>query len=336
MSDTPKLRLSGPARAAIVMLALGEDVGGKLLAKMNEDEIREVSAAMARLGSVPAEVVEALCSAFVTDAGRISPVAGSPEVTERLLRKSISDERAAQILDEIRGPGGKTIWDKLAKVNESVLAAYLQQEHPQTIAVILSRLASEHAARILALFPDKLSVDVVERMLGMDGVPQSVIEDIERTLRADFTSILSAGAPRDPHNRLAEIFNGLDRQTEARLMSGLEERDAEAAARIKSLMFTFEDLARLAPTDVQTLLRAVDRETLPIAMRGASDKMREFFFSNLSERASKMLREEIEALGPVRVRDIDAAQLAITILAKELAASGEIEIGSGKEDDLVI
>ena len=258
------------------------------------------------------------------------------KVSSRASTAAISDERAAQILDEIRGPGGKTIWDKLAKVNESVLAAYLQQEHPQTIAVILSRLASEHAARILALFPDKLSVDVVERMLGMDGVPQSVIEDIERTLRADFTSILSAGAPRDPHNRLAEIFNGLDRQTEARLMSGLEERDAEAAARIKSLMFTFEDLARLAPTDVQTLLRAVDRETLPIAMRGASDKMREFFFSNLSERASKMLREEIEALGPVRVRDIDAAQLAITILAKELAASGEIEIGSGKEDDLVI
>jgi flagellar motor switch protein FliG len=158
---------------------------------------------------------------------------------------------------------------------------------------------------------------------------------VERTLRAEFMSNLARSTRRDAHEMMAEIFNNLDRQAEARFIAALEERNREAAERIKSLMFTFDDLARLTPMAVQTLLRSVDKSTLPLALKGASEKLRELFFSNLSERAGKMLREEIESLGPVKLREVDEAQASIVAQAKEMAAQGQIEIGEGKDEEMV-
>jgi flagellar motor switch protein FliG len=322
--------LSGPVRVAILVLALGEEQGAKLVGLLHEDEIREVSIAMAKLGPVKADIVEGLCSSFIENMGRSGTVAGSFETTERLLRAAMPPDRVEQIMEEIRGPAGKTIWDKLDNVNEINLANYLQ-----TIAVVLSRLKPDHAARVLAILPDTLPVEVIERMLSMDGVQKEILQDVEKTLRSDFMSSLGRSARRDPHEQMAEIFNALDRQAEARFMEALEVQNQDSAARIKSLMFTFEDLGRLAPSAMQIVLRQADQEKLPLALKGASEKIREFFFKNLSERAGKMLRENIEALGPVRLRDVDAAQASLVTLAKELAASGEIEIASGKDDDLL-
>ena len=327
--------LSGPAKVAVLMLALGEEQGGKLIAMLQDDEVREVSAAMAQLGTVKAETVEELCTDFAENIGRSSLIAGSFETTERLLLKSMPPDRVNRIMEEIRGPAGKTIWDKLGNVNEKVLAGYLKNEYPQTIAVILSRIKSDHAARVLAVLPEELAVDVIERMLTLEAVQKDIIEEIENTLRTDFMSSLGRRAGRDLHEQMADIFNSLDRQSEARFMAALEARDEGAAARIKALMFTFEDLLRLSPAAMQTLLRQADKEALPIALKGASEKLRDHFFKNLSERAGKMLRDDIEGLGPVRLRDVDAAQTALIMTTKELAASGEIEIASGKEDDLL-
>lgn len=328
--------LPGAARTAILMLALGEDQGGKLLALLKDDEIREVSRAMANLGTVRSEIVEQLCADFASRLNRAGSIAGSPEAAERLVRKTLSAERANQFLQDLHGPAGKTIWDKLGKVSESVLGDYLLQEHPQTAALVLSRVAADHAARVIARFPEALAIDIVERMLVMEGIQREAIDDVERTLKADFMANLASSTQRDPHEKLAEIFNAFDRGVEVRLIAGLEARNQNAAGRIKSLMFTFDDLTRLAPQDIQILLRAVEKEKLPLALKGASDKIRDLFFRNLSERAGKMLRDDIDALGPVRLRDVDAAQLAIVATAKDLAAQGEIEISSGKEDDLVI
>ncbi|MCF3947499.1 flagellar motor switch protein FliG [Acidiphilium sp. AL] len=335
MSDSID-HLHGAVRTAILMLALGEDQGGKLLALLKDDEIREVSRAMASLGTVRPETVEQLCADFAVRLNRTGSVAGSAEAAERLVRKTIPAERASQLLEDLHGPSGKTIWDKLGKVNESVLCDYLLQEHPQTAALVLSRVGAEHAARVIARFPESLALDIVERMLVMEGIQREAIDDVERTLKADFMANLASSSQRDPHQKLAEIFNAFDRGVEARLIAGLETRNQDAASRIKSLMFTFDDLTRLAPQDVQILLRAVEKEKLPLALKGASDKIRDLFLCNLSERAGKMLRDDIDALGPVRLRDVDAAQLAIVATAKELAAQGEIEIGSGKDDEFVI
>ena len=317
------------------MLALGEDQCGRLFSMMHEDEIKDISAAMAQLGAVRSEVVERLCADFAENLGSAGSLVGSFESTERLLNKALPRDRVAQIMEEIRGPAGRTMWDKLGNVNEDVLANYLKNEYPQTVAVVLSKVRADHAARVLTLLPDPFAMEVVMRMLRMESVQKEVLDGVERTLRAEFMSNLARSARRDAHEMMAEIFNNLDRAAETRFLAGLEERNRESAERIKSLMFTFDDLQRLTPQAMQTLLRSVEKDKLPIALKGASEKLSELFLSNMGERAGKMLRDDIAALGPVRLRDVDEAQSGIVALAKELAAQGQIEIGDNKEEDMV-
>jgi flagellar motor switch protein FliG len=327
--------VKGSQKAAILMLALGEDHCARLFSMMHEDEIKEISAAMAQLGAVKADTVERLCADFVETIGSSGNLIGSYESTEHLLMKALPRERVSQIMEEIRGPAGRTMWDKLGNVHEEVLANYLKNEYPQTVAVVLSKVRPDHAARVLALLPDAFAMEVVMRMLRMEAVQKEVLDGVERTLRSEFMSNLARSSRRDAHEMMADIFNNLDRQAETRFLTGLEERNRESAERIKSLMFTFDDLQRLSGSAVQTLLRSIEKDKLPVALKGASDKIKELFLSNLSERAAKMLREDMESLGPVRVRDVDEAQGAIVQLAKELAAQGQIEINNDKDDEVI-
>ncbi len=327
--------IAGPQRAAVLMLALGEEQAARLFSMMHEDEIKEISAAMAQLGPVRADTIERLCGEFAEQLGGAGNLVGSFENTERLLLKTLPRDRVTQIMEEIRGPAGRTMWDKLGNVHEAVLANYLKNEYPQTVAVVLSKVRADHAARVLAMLPDSFAMEVVMRMLRMESVQKDVLDGVEKTLRSEFMSNLARSSRRDAHEMMAEIFNNLDRQAEARFIAALEERNREAAERIKSLMFTFDDLQRLTPMAVQALLRVVEKEKLPLALKGASEKLRELFFKNLSERAGKMLREEIDALGPVKLRDVDEAQASIVALAKDMAAQGQIEIGESKDEELV-
>ena len=328
-------QISGLQKVAILMLALGQAQSAKLLGMMHEDEIKEVSTAMSLLGAVRSNVVEQLCAEFAEGLGTQGNVMGSYEATEQLLQQALPKERAQQIMEEIRGPAGRTMWDKLGNVNEAVLANYLKNEYPQTVAVVLSKVKADHAGRVLTLLPDSFAIEVVMRMLRMESVQREVLDGVEETLRSEFMSNLSRTSRRDSHEMMAEIFNSLDRQSESRFVSALEERNREAAERIKSLMFTFDDLQRLSPAHIQVLLRSVEKDKLPTALKGASDTLKQLFFNNLSERAGKMLREDMEALGPVKLRDVDEAQSAIISTAKDLAAQGQIEISEGGKDEMV-
>ena len=203
------------------------------------------------------------------------------------------------------------------------------------MAVVLSKIRPEHAARVLAILPDSFAMEVVMRMLRMESVQKDVLDGVEKTLRFEFMSNLARSTRRDSHEMMADIFNNLDRQAESRFISALEERNREAADRIKALMFTFDDLQRLTPAAIQVLLRAIEKDKLPLALKGASEKLRDMFFSNLSERAGKMLREDIANLGPVKLRDVDEAQATIVVMAKELAASGDIQISASKDDEMI-
>lgn len=327
--------MTGPQKAAALMLALGEDHCAKLFGLMHEEEIKDISVAMTRLGRVNADVIEALCQEFTHGMNGHSDLIGGVDATERLLGRVLPKERVAQIMEEIRGPAGRTMWDKLGNVNEAVLANYLKNEYPQTVAVVLSKVKPDHAARVLGMLPDGFAIEVVMRMLRMESVQRDVLDGVERTLRTEFMSNLARGTRRDAHEMMAEIFNNLDRQTEGRFVAALEERNRESAERIKALMFTFDDLNRLTPAHMQALLRAAPKEKLPLALKGASEVLRDLFFRNLSERAGKMLRDDMEALGPVKLRDVDEAQAAIVATAKELAAQGVIEITQGKNDEMV-
>jgi len=263
-------------------------------------------------------------------------VMGSFEQTQRLLSAFMPPDRVDGLMEEIRGPAGRTMWDKLGNVNEAVLANYLKNEYPQTVAVVLSKIKPDHASRVLTSLPEDFALECVQRMLRMEPVQRDILDKIEQTLRTEFMSNLARTSKRDSHELMADIFNSFDRQTEARFIGALEERNREAAERIRALMFVFEDLSKLDPGGVQTLLRAVDKDSLGLAMKGASESLREMFFSNMSERASKIMREDMESMGPVRLKDVDAAQTAMVQVAKDLAAKGEIMlVGQSGDDELI-
>jgi flagellar motor switch protein FliG len=329
-------RLSGMEKAATLMMALGNTYGADIWSQLSDEEVKELSTAMSNLGPIQAPQVEQLFVEFASQVSSIGSLHGSFENTERLLAQVLPKDRAAQVMEEIRGPAGRTMWDKLGNVNEHVLAAYLKNEYPQTVAVVLNKIKPEHAARVLAVLPDDFGMEVVTRMLRMEAVQRDVLDKVESTLRTEFMSNLARTSRRDSHETLAEIFNYLDRQSEDRFLSELEDRNPDSAEKIRGLMFTFEDLIRLDPGAIQTLLRNIDKSRLAVALKGASEKMRDLFFRNMSERAAKILREDMATMGPVRLRDVDEAQSAMVAVAKQLADNGDIMLADNKGDDELI
>ena len=328
-------KLTGPEKAAVILLTLGEE-HTKLWQMLDDDEIKEISQAMAGLGTVAANVVEDLLIEFVSGMSGSGSVMGTFDQTQRLLAAFMPADRVDGLMEEIRGPAGRTMWDKLGNVNEAVLANYLKNEYPQTVAVVLSKIKPEHAARVLTSLPEDFALECVQRMLRMEPVQREILDKIEQTLRVEFMSNLARTSKRDSHEMMADIFNAFDRQTESRFIGALEERNRESAERIRALMFVFEDLNKLDPGGVQTLLRAVEKDQLALALKGSSDTLREMFFSNMSERASKIMREDMESMGPVRLKDVDTAQMAMVQVAKDLAAKGEIMLaGSSADDELI-
>ena len=239
-------KLKGPERAAVLMLSLGERYGGKIFSMLDDDELREISTAVSSLGTIDAASVEELLLEFVSLMSGSGGLLGSYDVAERLLQQYLPKERVGGIMDDIRGPAGRNMWEKLAHVHEEVLANYLKNEYPQTVAVVMSKLrAGTRRARAGDPARRTSPLDVVNRMLKMEAVQKEVIDRVEETLRTEFMSNLSQTRRRDAHEVMAEIFNNFDRQTETRFLTALEEENPDAAERIKALMFTFDDLIKL-------------------------------------------------------------------------------------------
>lgn len=329
--------LLGPQKAAVLMLSLQETQAAKIFEMMDDEEIRSLSSYMATLGTVNASLVEELIKSFSDQLATTGSLIGTFESTERLLSKVMDSERVQQIMEEIRGPSGRTMWDKLGNVNEAVLANYLKNEYPQTVAVVLTKVKPSHAARVLSLLPENFAMEVVMRMLRMETVQKDILSHVENTLRTEFMTNLARSNRADSKGMMAEIFNSFDRSTENRFMAALEERTPDMAQQIKQLMFTFEDLQRLDPSGVQVLLRQVPKEQLIVALKGASEVIKDMFLTNMSERAAKMMRDDMAAMGPVRLRDVDEAQSNIVAIAKALADANEIILSSGADssDELV-
>jgi flagellar motor switch protein FliG len=328
--------LTGAEKSAILLLSLGEEHTAKIFEQLDEDEIMQISQTMSNLGKVSANVTERLFVEFAESMSSTSSLVGSLDSTERLLARVLGKDKVDNIMEEIRGPAGRTMWEKLSNVSEEILASYLQKEYPQTVAVVISKITPEHAARVLAKLPEGFAMEVIMRMLRMEAVQKEVLDDVEKTLRTEFMSNLARTNRRDSHEIMAEIFNNLERSVEGQFMGSLEERNPDAAEKIRSLMFTFEDLGKLDPGALQTIIRTADKEKIPLALKGASDAMKDLFFGNMSERAAKIMKEDIAAMGPVRLKDVEEAQQAIVATTKDLADRGEITIVSSKDDDELI
>ncbi len=319
------------------MLALDAEHSQVLFEMMDDEEIRDLSSAMSNLGSIDSSLVEQLFVEFADQLSSGGSLVGTYDTTERLLMQSLGDqEKVNEIMEEIRGPAGRTMWDKLGHVNEQVLANYLKNEYPQTVAVVLTKIKPDHAAKVLSELPENLAMEVIMRLLQMETVQKDVLDGVEQTLRSEFMTNLARGQRQDSHEQMANIFNHLDRSTEDRLMGALEERKRESAERIKNLMFTFEDLIRVDPAGIQVLLRQVEKDQLAMAMKGASDDMKDLIFKNMSERAGKMMQEDMEAMGPVRLKEVEEAQAGIVNTAKSLSDAGEIVVAGGGDDDELV
>ena len=326
---------TGVEKASIMMLALTEAQVAKLFGLLDHQEVMEISQTMAVLGRVEASVVEQLLVEF-----------GERLVRKWRRRRRLRRDREAVAARARPRPGrgdhagdpGPGRPDRLGQAGpcQRGRARLLPEERvPADRRGRPRRIEPAHAARVLAHLPDDFATEVVIRMLRMEVVQSEIVADVERTLRTEFMSNLARSNRRDNHELMAEIFNYFDRATEARFIAALEERNKETADRIKALMFTFEDLAKLDPAGIQTLMRSAGNDRIAVALKGASEPLRDLFFKNMSERGAKILRDDMQSMGPVRLRDVEEAQQFLVNMAKELAASGEIVLADGKEDELV-
>lgn len=328
--------MSGPQRAAVILLVLGEEHGRLIWKEFDDDEIRIITRAMAELGTVDADEVERLMLDFVGKLSSAGAITGSFDRTISLLEKILPTDQVALIMEEIRGPAGRNMWQKLGNIDAVVLANFLKNEYPQTIAVILSKIRPEHSANVLRNLPNDLSIEVVGRMLRLESVQKEALDHIENTLRTEFVSTLTQTRRRDPHEMMAEIFNGFDRQTELRFLSALDASNQDSAERIRALMFTFDDLGKLDPAGLQTLVSRADKSTLARALKGASQSMRDFFFGAMSQRAAKNMQDDMASLGPLRLKEVDEAQTTLVQMTKDLAEKGEIVLSKGSADDELV
>jgi flagellar motor switch protein FliG len=328
--------LTGPQRVAALLILLGEENGGPIWSQLDEKEVRTVSLAMAQLGAIPGDAVERLMADFASALGSTSALIGSADRVEALLSKLFPAERVAAIMADIRGKSGRDVWRRLGHVPTKALARFLEGEYAQTVAVVLSRIGAEQGGKVLALLPSPLASDVVSRILTLGEIRPEVLGDIEDMLYREFFSGAVRKQETDRYEVMADRFNAFDRATEQRMMAALETMNAEAAARIREKMFTFDDLLKLDAAGCQTLLRGIDKDMLARALKGAKEEMRDFFLSNMSSRASKNLQDDMEALGPLRMKEVDEAQSKLVQQAKALSDSGEIRIVKGRQDEELV
>jgi flagellar motor switch protein FliG len=316
--------LSGPEKAAVILFSLGREKGAKLMGKLDEDEIRILSRSMAQLGSITSKACEQLLREFTDHFANSTSVIGTYESTERMLSLFLPDERVMEIMGDIRGAAGRSMWEKLSTVNEQMLASYLQSEHPQTAAVILSKIRSSHAAKVVTVLPAEFRAEVLRRMIEMEYVQKDVLKDVEETLHSEFMVNYARMLGNDSHMRIAEILNQVDRTRLSEIMVEIEGEVPQSAEIIKSLMFTFDDLVKLDSRSLQLVVQSVEIDTLILALKGVKDELRDLFFDNLSERVRTIVRSELELMGPVRASDVEGAQARIVRLAKDMEARGDI------------
>lgn len=321
--------LSGPEKCSIMFLALGEQRAAPLLERFDEDEIRVITRAMSGLGNITASVLEELIGRFSEQFAMGGSVVGSYETTERMLKAFLPEDKVGDIMTYIRGPAGRTTWEKLSSVNEHLLAKYLAGEHPQTVAAVLSKLTADHSAKVMPLLPRGVSKSVMRRMVKLQSIPQEVLADVEETLHKELMLNYALSSVPDSHEQLAEIFNRTDPKALDDFLADLETELPDSAALVKQLMFTFDDLVDLDSVSLGTLVRTCDTDTLVYALKGSKDNVRELFISHMSERAGAILRDSIETMGPVLSRDVETAKNAILRKAKELAEAGAIIIQRG-------
>ncbi len=330
--------LTGPEKAAIFLLACGEDFSSQVFQRLEAEEIKHVGRQMARIDKIDKDDLNSLLTEFKTDTGTSDMFLSGNDMLEHAVKKALSTDKASEILEEIRSDWKLTLFQKARKLEPKILVNFLRNEHPQTTALVLSVLEPTQSAQILAELPEDSQVEIVMRMAELDKVSPEILVDVDRVLQDELLSVEGMEGQRlGGIEAVAEVLNNADRALEASVLEGVEEQRETLADEIRRLMFVFEDLMGVDDRGIQAILKEVSTDDLKIALKIASEELAEKIFSCMSSRAVEMLKEDMEVMGPTRVRDVEAAQQSIIKIAKRLEQEGKIQLmaGAGGEDEFV-
>ena len=330
--------LTGPEKAAVFLLTVGEDFAAQVFQRLDPEDIKQVGRQMARIDKVDKEDLTALVNEFKADTGDTDIFLSGNEMLEGALKRALSSDKASEILEEIRSDWKLTLFQKARKLEPKVLVNFLRNEHPQTVALVLSVLEPTQSAQILMEFSEEVQVEVMMRMAELDKVSPEILVDVDRVLQDELLSVEGMEGQRlGGVEAVAEILNNADRGLEASILEGIEEQRENLADEIRRLMFVFEDLMSVDDRGIQAILKEVSTDDLKLALKLASEDLKTKIFGCMSSRAVEMLKEDMEIMGPTRVKDVEAAQQSIIKIAKRLEQEGKIQLmsGGGGEDEFV-
>jgi flagellar motor switch protein FliG len=331
--------LDGITKAAVLLLALGQEDASAVLKNMPQETVESVTRELASLGRIPADLTTAVVEEFynLTIASQYANE-GNLEYAKQILQDSLDPKQADRVLQQIQTQVQKKPFSFLQRAESENLLTFIQDEHPQTIALILCHLPHHKAAEILVGLPLQKQVEVIKRVANMEQTNPDVIREVERGLESRLASMLmqsmekAGGVPT-----VAEILNLADRATEKTIMEGLEAEDADLVEQIRRLMFVFEDILQVNDKGIQAVLKEVDNDELAIALKTASEELKAKIFANMSERAASLIKEDMQYMGPVRISDVEAAQQRIVDVVRRLEEAGDVVIqGRGGDAELVV
>ncbi|MFV0350221.1 MAG: flagellar motor switch protein FliG [Halodesulfovibrio sp.] len=327
-------KVSGASKTAILLLAMGDKFTSEAFKRMDRTEIAQISKAMVELDSIPKDLVEDVLREFhhalVTGQEMIS---GGADTVKRLLMKNLDSETAKYIMDSLNLDSGPAPFRELENVSPRILSQILRNEHPQTLALILGHLHPDQAAELLTNLPAGVRPEILMRLAKLEAVPEDMLMEVDKVLQSQLIAMGGKeGKKVGGVSAVAEILNAVDRATEEEVLSEIEEESAQMAEDIRNLMFVFEDVTGLDDRAIRELLKEISNEDMTMALRGASDDLKERFFKNMSERAATMIREDLEIMGPTRLADVEGAQQNVVKVVRRLEVEGRIVIGRGGGD----
>ncbi len=331
--------MTGKQKAAVLLLNLGEDATAEVFKRLEEDEVQDISRELSIMGTIPADVSDQVVEEFynMTLANEYITVGGL-EYAKKVLIKSLGPEEARKIIDRLVKLLEKSAgFSSLEKVNPQQLSKFIQNEHPQTIALILAHLSASQAAELISSLPEEMRAEILIRMANLEEISPEIVKKIASVLDQKLEALGSYSLEEyGGVKAVAELFNRMDRRASRNVLEQIESRSPELAASIKDLMFVFEDILLIDDQGIMEILKRVDKKSLSVALKGSTDELKTKFYRNMSQRAVEMLKEEMEYLGPIRVKDVEKAQHEIVEVVRSLEEEGVIVIGGAGGDEYVV
>jgi len=334
-------RLSGSQKAAIFLFSIGEELASSIIKQLDEEEIKKIGGSISKLSTISPKITETILSEFQEMTHAQLPIQighdGGSQFIKTILSKAVDREKAENLLEEIQEEGKWNLFQKIRRLDSRTVANFIGTEHPQTIAIILTHLDSTQAAAILEELSPVFQTEVICRIAELENIPPGIVEEIDEVLQQEIATIKGfEGQKRGGVRLAAEILNQMEGAAEGNILKEIEEQKQGLADAIRKLMFVFEDLLQVDDKSIMAILKEINNETLMMALKTASEELKEKVFKNMSERAAQMLKEDLEVMGPARLKDVEAAQQSILKVAKKLEAEGKIVLaGKGKEEVFV-